>query len=199
MKKYIDHLIATDALLHRIVQTYGYPEPQLRDQGFAAMVHIILEQQVSIASAKATYRKLELALQAVTPEKSLAAPDGVFREAGVSRQKTAYIRDMAQRVVDGILDFDSFPTKTEAEIRDELLQIKGVGHWSIDVYLMFCLQSEDIFPLGDIALVNTMREFWPGITKEAMAEQAEMWRPYRTAAAYLLWHHYLRKRGRTYP
>ncbi|UMY65906.1 MULTISPECIES: DNA-3-methyladenine glycosylase [unclassified Flavobacterium] len=196
MKHAFDHLTAADVTFHEIVATYGYPTPQLRAPGFAAMVHIILEQQVSIASAKATYRKLELALESVTPEKSLAAPDEVFREAGVSRQKTAYIRDMAQRVVSGILYFESLSAKTEAEVRAELLQIKGVGHWSIDVYLMFCLQSEDILPLGDIAIVNTMKEFWPDLSAAEREAKAATWKPYRTAAAYLLWHHYLRSRGR---
>lgn len=196
MKEQIDYLISIDPILGGIVATYGYPTPQLREPGFAAMVHIILEQQVSIASAKATYRKLELALEAVIPEKSLAAPDEVFRAAGVSRQKTAYIRDMAQRVASGILDFESLSSKTEAEVRTELLQIKGVGHWSIDVYLMFCLQSEDILPLGDIAIVNTMREFWPELSAAERESKAAGWKPYRTAAAYLLWHHYLRRRGR---
>ncbi len=196
MKNTIDALISADPILHRIVATYGYPTPQLREPGFAAMVHIILEQQVSIASAKATYAKLHTLLEVLTPSTALLASDETYRMAGVSRQKTAYIRDMAQRVASGILDFESLSAKTEAEVRSELLQIKGVGHWSIDVYLMFCLQSEDILPLGDIAIVNTMKEFWPDLSAAEREEKAATWKPYRTAAAYLLWHHYLRRRGR---
>lgn len=196
MKKDIDLLIASDAVLQSIVEIYGYPEPQFREQGFAAMAYIILEQQVSIVSAKATYARLAEALEGVTPESATAASDEIFRSAGVSRQKTAYIKDMAMKVLAGELDFTSFPSKTESEIREELLRIKGVGNWSIEVYLMFCLQSEDIIPLGDIAIVNTMKEFWPGISKDEMVIISERWKPYRTAAAYVLWHHYLRKRGR---
>lgn len=196
MKEDVDQLIASDPVLKGIVAMYGYPEPQLREAGFAAMVHIILEQQVSIASAKATYHKLQVVLGSILPETVLATPGDVFREAGVSRQKTVYIKDMAQKVVDGSLDFESLSGKSEAEVRAELLRIKGVGPWSVDVYLMFCLQSADILPLGDIAIVNTLRELWPGITPDEMAELSEKWRPRRTAAAYVLWHHYLRKRGR---
>lgn len=196
MKHAFDHLTAADATFNEIVAAYGYPTPQLRAPGFAAMVHIILEQQVSIASAKATYAKLNTLLDGITPSTTLAASDETYRLAGVSRQKTAYIRDMAQRVTSGILDFESLPAKTEAEVRAELLQIKGVGHWSIDVYLMFCLQSEDILPLGDIAIFNTMKEFWPDLSAAEREEKAAIWKPYRTAAAYLLWHHYLRRRGR---
>ncbi len=196
MKHAFDHLTAADATFNEIVATYGYPTPQLREPGFAAMVHIILEQQVSIASAKATYAKLHTLLEVLTPSTALSASDETYRMAGVSRQKTAYIRDLAQRVASGILDFESLSAKTEAEVRSELLQIKGVGHWSIDVYLMFCLQSEDILPLGDIAIVNTMKEFWPDLSAAEREEKAATWKPYRTAAAYLLWHHYLRRRGR---
>lgn len=196
MEAHFRKLAERDAVLGGIIETYGLPVPQSREQGFAAMTHIILEQQVSIASAKATYKKLEDALGEITPVNAIRASEEAFRSAGVSRQKTAYIRDMAESVVSGALDFSSFPAKAEAEIREELLRIKGVGNWSVEVYLMFCLQSEDIIPLGDIAIVNTLKEFWPGISREEMAVLSEKWKPFRTAASYILWHHYLRKRGR---
>jgi DNA-3-methyladenine glycosylase II len=194
------HILSSrDAILKSVIDTYGLPQVQNRQQGFAAMVHIILEQQVSIASAKAAYRKLENLLIRVSPETVLRAPDELFRSCGVSRQKTLYIKDLAQRVGSGLLDFPSFALKTEAEIRAELLAIKGVGHWSVEIYLMFCLQSPDILPVGDIAIRHAMRELYGHESVQAMLEHAENWKPHRTAAAYILWHHYLSKRGRKMP
>ncbi len=196
MEKAIRHLIAHDPVLRQIVETHGHPVPQLREDGFAAMAHIILEQQVSVASAKATYQKLILAFEEITPEKVLEMPDEAFRACGVSRQKTSYIKDLAERVLSGEIDFATLPQLPEEEIRTALLKIKGVGNWSVEVYLLFCLQAEDIIPLGDIAIINTIKELWPDINKEEIPALAETWKPYRTAATYLLWHHYVKKRSK---
>lgn len=196
MKDQINYLSSKDATLKRIVETFGHPVVQLREQGFAAMAHIILEQQVSIASARATYKKLEERLGGITAQKVLAFPDEEFRNCGVSRQKTAYLKDMAQREVAGTLDFASFANKSAEEITSELLAIKGVGHWTVEVYLMFCLQHPDIIPLGDIAIRNTIKELYDTHEVEKMSELAQNWKPYRTLASYILWHHYLAKRNR---
>lgn len=196
MQHAIDFLKSKDAVLKSIHDGFGDPVIQFRDPGFAAMAHIILEQQVSIASAKACYEKLRLALVQITPENVLNASDESLRTCGISRQKILYLRDMAQKVVSGELDFTAFPNKPEAETRSELLQIKGVGNWTVEVYLMFCLQSPDILPLGDIAIRNTMKELYPCQTVEEMAALSDNWKPYRTMASYILWHYYLKKRNR---
>jgi DNA-3-methyladenine glycosylase II len=120
-----------------------------------------------------------------------------MRGCGISRQKTLYIKDMAAKVISGELDFAKLAEKAETEIRAELLAIKGVGHWTIDVYLMFCLQSPDIIPFGDIAIRNAIKELYGVETLEEMAALAEDWKPFRTFASYILWHDYLCKRGRT--
>ncbi|RZJ66448.1 MAG: DNA-3-methyladenine glycosylase 2 family protein [Flavobacterium sp.] len=196
MNENLNRLSQNDPILKSILRQYGNPVIQVREQGFAALTHIILEQQVSIASAKATYTKLEQKLGKITSKKAIETTDEVFRECGVSRQKTAYIKDMAQREISGALDFSSFESKSVEEITSELLAIKGVGYWTIEVYLMFCLQHPDIIPLGDIAIRNTIKELYDIHEVGKMNELAQNWKPYRTLASYILWHHYLAKRNR---
>lgn len=196
MQQAFDFLTSKDYTLKAVIEQYGLPNIQFRDQGFAAMCHIILEQQVSIESARATYRKLAAHLGQVTPENIVSTPDEALRGCGISRQKILYLKDMASRIENGTLDFASFADRQEAEIREALLAVKGVGHWSVEVYLMFCLQSPDIIPLGDIAIRNAMKDLYGCVTVEEMAEIALGWQPFRTYASYILWHDYLCKRGR---
>ncbi len=197
MQHAFDFLTAKDAILKSVIDKYGHPTIQFRDQGFAAMVHIILEQQVSIASARAAYRKLAAHLGELTPGNVLDTPDEAMRGCGISRQKILYIKDMASKVVSGKLDFESLAAKAEAEIRAELLTIKGVGNWTVDVYLMFCLQSPDVIPVGDIAIRNAIKTLYGLETVDEMTALAEDWKPFRTFASYILWHDYLSRRGRT--
>jgi DNA-3-methyladenine glycosylase II len=188
--------LSKDKILKTILETHGPPVIQVRDEGFAAMCHIILEQQVSIASAKATYGKLQACFGEVTPEYIFNSEDIQLRNCGISRQKTLYLKDLAAKVISKELDFAALGSKSEAQIREELLKIKGVGNWSVEVYLMFCLQSPDIIPLGDIAIKNTIKELYNLHTPEEMAVLAENWKPHRTLASYILWHHYLKKRNK---
>lgn len=194
MQHAIDFLVGKDQTLKNIIATYGHPIIQKRDEGFASMCHIILEQQVSIASAKACYQKIQNHFGAITPQIILDCNDEELRSCGVSRQKTLYLKDLASKVLSSEIDFTTFPSKTEAQIRSELIAIKGVGNWSIEVYLMFCLQSEDIIPLGDIAIKNTMKELFDCSTLEEMESVSNHWKPFRTAASFIVWHHYLEKR-----
>jgi len=194
MQHAIDYLVEKDPTLKNIIATYGYPIIQKREEGFASMCHIILEQQVSIASAKACYVKIHDHLGTITPETILNCSDEALRGCGVSRQKTIYLKDLAVKVLSNELDFSSFQNKSEEQIRQELIAIKGVGNWSIEVYLMFCLQSEDIIPLGDIAIKNTMKELFDCTTFEEMESVSNNWKPFRTVASFIVWHHYLEKR-----
>ncbi|MBD3583181.1 DNA-3-methyladenine glycosylase family protein [Flavobacterium selenitireducens] len=196
MKDILNLLCNKDPILKSVIETYGSPVVQLREQGFAAMVHIILEQQVSISSAKATYRKMQDHFGELIPSEMLSASNEEFRALGVSRQKTSYIKDMASRVESGTLDFASFPGKTVEDVTSELLAIKGVGMWTVEVYLMFCLQSPDIIPFGDIAIRKAIQELYGIRDVDEMSELAQNWAPHRTLASYILWHHYLAKRNR---
>ena len=196
MEKAVLYLSNADEKLQFIFDNFGLPIVQKRTEGFASMCHIILEQQVSIASAKACYDKLERLLEQITPLKVLQISEQELRSCGISRQKTVYLKDLAERVASKKIDFTCFKNKTEAQIRAELITIKGVGNWSIEVYLMFCLQLQDIIPLGDIAIKNTMIELYQIQTMEEMEAVSDLWKPYRTYASYTLWHYYLKKRGR---
>lgn len=189
-------LTQKDDVLKRIISEFGLPIIQKREEGFASMCHIILEQQVSIASAKAAYEKLVNLVGKVDPFTIQNAIDEDLRSCGISRQKTIYLKDVAQRVIRKELCFSSLPMKTEQQIRNELIQIKGVGNWSIDIYLMFCMQSQDIIPLGDIAIKNTLIELYNCQSEEEMLAVSSNWKPYRTLASFIIWHYYLKKRGK---
>lgn len=196
MQQTIAFLSAKDETLKYILDNFGLPIIQKRQEGFASMCHIILEQQVSIASAKACYIKIENLFGSITPEIIINATDEELRNCGVSRQKTIYLKDLASKVISKEIDFDTFATKSEEQIRKELITIKGVGNWSIEVYLMFCLQTPDIIPLGDIAIKNTLKELYNCQTQEEMEALSENWKPYRTFASFTIWHYYLKKRNK---
>ena len=189
-------LTQKDEVLKGIISEFGLPIIQKREEGFASMCHIILEQQVSIASAKAAYEKLVSLVGKIDPITIYNATDQDLRNCGISRQKTLYLKDVAQRVINKELSFSSLPMKTEQQIRNELIQIKGVGNWSIDVYLMFCMQSQDIIPLGDIAIKNTLIELYQCQSEEEMLAVSSNWAPFRTVASFIIWHYYLKKRGK---
>ncbi|HBS52373.1 MAG TPA: DNA-3-methyladenine glycosylase 2 family protein [Flavobacterium sp.] len=189
-------LTQKDEVLKGIISEFGFPIIQKREEGFASMCHIILEQQVSIASAKAAYDKLVNLVGKIDPTTIYNATDQDLRNCGISRQKTLYLKDVAQRVIRKELSFSSLPMKTEQQIRNELIQIKGVGNWSIDVYLMFCMQSQDIIPLGDIAIKNTLIELYNCQSEEEILAVSSNWKPYRTLASFIIWHYYLKKRGK---
>ncbi len=196
MQQALDYLSKKDKMLHHIIEKFGNPIIQKRAEGFLALCHIILEQQVSIASAKACYDKIQLLLNEITPETILNASELDLRSCGVSRQKTIYLKDLASKVSSKELNFASFSKKSEAEIRAELINIKGVGNWTIEVYLMFCLQSADIIPLGDIAIKNTLKELYSCQSIEEMELVSNNWKPQRTMASFVIWHYYLKKRNK---
>lgn len=179
-----------------IIDTYGHPIITTRPSGFIALSQLILEQQVSISSAKACYDKIEKYLNGFTPKLLLKATDEELKSCGVSRQKISYIKNLALCIEENLIDLESFHTKTEMEVFGELVQLKGIGKWTAQVYLMFCLQKKDVFPIGDIAVQHTMRELFQTETLEEMEIHANNWKPFRSLATYLLWHHYLKKRNR---
>ena len=196
MQEAIDYLLEKDTIFKSIIEQYGMPTIPSRPQGFETLVLLILEQQVSIDSAKATFLKIKASLKTIEPEILLPVPDEEFRNLGVSRQKTSYIKALATAVLNKELNLESLSTKTAHQVRAELIKIKGIGNWTIDIYLMFCLQAPDLLPLGDIAVVNTIKELLDIHEKETMEIHTIKWSPYRSYATYLLWHYYLNKRNR---
>ena len=196
MQEAITFLIAKDAVFQQLHQEHGDPLVPSRPQGFQTLAKLILEQQVSLESARACYVKIENLLGKVTPETINGCSDEMLKSCGVSRQKATYLKALAEAILSNKLDLESLSQKPSDDVRNELIQIKGIGHWTIDVYLMFSLQSPDILPLGDIALVNTIKELYGCENKEEMMALAENWRPYRSMASFFFWHHYLKKRKR---
>ena len=192
----IDNLVLLDSTFAMILDLYGSPPNWQRPQGFVSLSLMILEQQVSLASAKAHFDKLHGYIKDFTPTNILKLSDEEMRACQISRQKSKYLRALSSTIVDDGLDLDKMASMHEEEVRKKLTDIKGVGQWTADVYLMFCLQSRDIFPIGDIALVNTAKELYDVQSKEDILQLSENWKPYRSLASYFFWYYYLRKRNR---
>jgi len=189
-----DQLAANDPDLSAIINTYSYPPLWSRHNTFETLVHIILEQQVSLASALSALNKLKERVQELSPAHVLLLNDEEFRACYCSRQKTAYIKYLAEALLSGQLNLTELETLPNDDIRAQLINLKGIGHWTIDVYLMFVLQRADIFPIGDLAAVNAMKRVKrlpASTTKEELIAIATNWQPYRTVATMLLWHYYL--------
>ncbi len=187
-------LARRDPDLARVVRAHGPPPLWRRRTGFATLVHIILEQQVSLASARAAFDRAYVLAQPFTPATFLRLDDRQLRVAGFSRQKTQYCRNLARAVIDGDLDLARLARCDDEEARRRLIAIKGIGAWTADIYLIMALGRPDIWPLGDIALAQAARELKrlparPSATE--MCAIGESWRPWRAVAARVLWHHYL--------
>ncbi len=191
-------LAKKDEHLNAIIKQYGYPPMWSRPATFQTLILTIFEQQVSLASAYAAFKRLKDKVGYVTPAKILALTDEEMRACYFTRQKMGYARGLAIAIKTKKLVLSHLSNKPDYEIRTELKKIKGIGDWTVDVYLMHALQRSDLFPLGDIALVNSMREnknLGKDFPKEKMLEIAEPWKPYRSVATMILWHAYIKKRG----
>jgi DNA-3-methyladenine glycosylase II len=197
MQQAIQYLSQIDPVFKHIVEKYGTPTISKRPAGFETLVLLILEQQVSIDSAKATFLKLKAKEVNFQPEFLLNISDEEYRKIGVSRQKTSYIKALSHSIIHKEIDIENLATKSARQVREELIKIKGIGNWTIDVYLMFSLQAPDIIPLGDVVVVNTIKELLNIHDKQEMENYVAKWSPYRSAATFLLWHYYLKKRNRT--
>lgn len=169
-----------------------------REPGFPTLVFIILEQQVSLASARAAFERLLIAASPLTPETFLALDDATLRRVGFSRQKTLYCKLAASAIMSGAFDLDSLESLDDDAARAALMSLKGVGHWTAEIYLLRALLRPDAWPSGDLALQIAAQEV-KGLSARPNAagldELGERWRPLRAVAARLLWQHYLQRRG----
>ena len=193
-------LAERDPDLAAIIAAYGIPPMWTRGADYANLVHLILEQQVSIASAVATLERLRGIVPTITPEHILAQTDEALRACGLSRQKIQYVRNVANAILSGSLDLATLAHQPDDVARAALTNIKGIGAWTADCYLLHSLGRTDLFPIGDVALRTSLRTV-KGLAKETTHDElltiAATWQPYRSAATFLLWHDYLCKRGRT--
>lgn len=180
MEEFYELLADKDSVLNELYEQYGVPYIPSRPQGFVTLCKLILEQQVSLASAKACFLKLEAELVEITPEAILNVTNEELRSCTVSRQKSVYLKELAKAVLSNQLNLNNLSKKSSEQVREQLLRIKGIGNWTVDVYLMFALGDLDLFPLGDIALVNTMKELYKCNSKEEMIVVSNAWKPYRS-------------------
>ena len=189
----LDALAAHEPAIAAAIARIGYPAPRIRDRGFATLLRTIVGQQVSVRSADAVWTKLDaLTGDAADPQRIVAASDETLRAAGLSRQKAAYARSLADEVLTGRLPLDALPADDEEAIA-ALVRVKGIGRWSAEVYLLFAEGRPDIWPAGDLAVqieVGHILGHPVRPSERVTRDLAEAWRPYRGAAAIFTWHHY---------
>jgi DNA-3-methyladenine glycosylase II len=189
-----EKLSKQDENLKLIYETYGKPPLWNREANFATLVHIILEQQVSLASALSAFNKLQEKLGEITPQGVLDLSDEELKAAYFSRQKTVYVRELAKAVLNKSLNLADLEKLSDEEAKNELKKIKGIGDWTADIYLLMAMLRVDIMPKGDLAL----HVAWQRLTKAEERPNADefqqialRWKPIRAVAARLLWHFYL--------
>ena len=195
--KLCDEVCNKDKDLKNILNKHGYPPMWTRPSTFQTLIHFILEQQVSLASAKAALCRLQEKIGTITPENLLALSDEEMKNCYFSRQKMIYARQLAEAILSNKLSLKKLATLNDEEVRKELTAIKGIGTWTADVYLLFALHRTDIFPTGDLAMMNAFKEIKKSdknISKDETLQVAEQWKPYRSIATMMLWHYYIRKR-----
>ena len=187
-------LAGQDSDLARILDRYGEPPLWARKPGFPTLIRIILEQQVSLASARSMFMRLAARVAPFTASRFAELGEPYFRSLGVTRQKAAYCVHAARTITAGHLTLAAVGRMSDADARAALTRIKGVGPWTADIYLLMALRRADVWPSGDLALVSAvgrLKELGERTTPHAIAEIAERWRPFRSVAARMLWQYYL--------
>jgi DNA-3-methyladenine glycosylase II len=198
----VDALSARDPDLRAVVAQFGPPPLWARRPGFATLVQIVLEQQVSLASARATYGRLRDTWGDITAERFATLTAAQVQSAGVTRQKAGYCLGIAQQIIDGSLDLRRLGRADDEEVRARLVEIRGIGPWTADIYLLMALLRPDVWPDGDIALVTAahqIKRLRRRPDTQRLRRLAANWAPWRSVAARILWHHYLSTRGRHHP
>ena len=193
LKESIDVLVALEPAFGAALARAGYPAPRIRDRGYETLLRTIVGQQVSVAAAQSIWNKLAAGLGDLTdPAKVARASDGGLRAAGLSRQKSAYARSLADEVASGRLDLAHLPADDEEAIA-ALTRIKGIGRWSAEIYLLFAEGRPDIWPAGDLAVqieVGRILGHAERPSEKQVREWSRPWSPHRGAAAIFAWHHY---------
>jgi DNA-3-methyladenine glycosylase II len=190
--------IKTEPKFKPVIDQYGYPPFWLRTPNFATLILTILEQQVSLASAKAAYDKLVKKISVLNPANLLKLTDEELRACYFSRQKIIYTRILATEITEDRLNLETLNQQTEPEIRSRLIQLKGIGNWTIDMYVLMSLHFADIFPPGDLATIKSVYELKmvsPKSAKDDIIKYMKRFSPYQSAATYILWHNYIQKRN----
>jgi len=193
MKESANKLAEIDPRFLRLISEFGYPTLKRENNYFEALIRNIIYQQLSGKAAQTIYNRF-LALfnttQYPSPDEILITPFENLRGAGLSNQKVTYILDLSKKYVDGTLQLDELDGKSNKDVSAQLIKVKGIGQWTADMFLMFTLNREDVFPLGDlgvkkgVAIIENLPEL---PTEKHMEEISEKWQPYRTIAAWYMW------------
>ncbi len=195
--KAVEYLEVRDRHLKLVVSKFGPPPLWEREEGFKTLIYIILEQQVSLASAKAAYDKLLKKIGSITSANFLKLSDVELKLIGFSRQKTSYGRNLADAIITERLNLTELSDLDDAQAKEQLMNIKGIGPWTADIYLLMALGRPDIWPNGDIALasaVQKLRGIASRLSFEELNRMSLKWKPWRAVAARILWHYYLSER-----
>jgi DNA-3-methyladenine glycosylase II len=195
--KAVEYLEVRDRHLKLVVSKFGPPPLWEREEGFKTLIYIILEQQVSLASAKAAYDKLLKKIGSITSVNFLKLSDVELKLIGFSRQKTSYGRNLADAIITERLNLTELSDLDDAQAKEQLMNIKGIGPWTADIYLMMALGRPDIWPNGDIALASAVQKLRGIASRPSFEELNRMslkWKPWRAVAARILWHYYLSER-----
>ena len=190
----IQYLCDQDADLAHILTRLKPPAFWTRKPGFASLIRIILEQQVSLASARASFDRLKATVSPLTPQGFLELSDARLKSCGFSRQKTAYGRNLATAISEGSLELKRLETMADQNVRAELVKIKGIGPWTANIYLLTVLRRPDIWPREDLALtlaIQRLKRMKNRPTPQELEMLSDAWKPWRAVAARLLWHYYL--------
>jgi DNA-3-methyladenine glycosylase II len=196
LRELYDLIARKDKDFKSIINEYGYPPVWIRPNSFETLVLTILEQQVSLASAYSAYKKLKERIT-ITPKNLLQLSDEELRSCYLSRQKIIYTRELANAINSKKISVKEFEQLPDDVVRTELKALKGIGDWTVDIYLLHALRRLDVFPIGDLALVNSIKMVTgiQSITKEELLEVSQKWKPYRSIATMLFWHYYIRKKN----
>ncbi len=190
MEDAISHLRAVDPALAPLIDQIGPFALQRQPHGFPTLAYAIISQQISLAAARAIRDRLEAALGAIEPLTVLSVDDATLRSAGLSAQKTAYLRDLAEQIASGRLDLNRLPELNDEDVITRLTAIKGIGRWTAEIYLIFALGRLDVLPADDLGLRDGAR-LWYNLphlpTPRALRAFGERWRPYRSVASWYLW------------
>ncbi|MBA2328047.1 MAG: DNA-3-methyladenine glycosylase 2 family protein [Flavisolibacter sp.] len=191
-----DELGERDEHLKHILHKYGYPPFWNRSNTFETLVLTILEQQVSLASAYAAYKKLKEKVSVISPSSVIALNDDELKACYFSRQKITYVRELANHILGMNIILEDFENTPDDKIRTKLKKLKGIGDWTVDIYLIHALQRADVFPIGDLDLVKgmVMAKNIKTINKIELFNTAKKWQPYRSIATMIFWHYYIKEK-----
>lgn len=197
LKAAAEWLAQRDPKMAQVLAAHGFPPLWARQPGFASLVWIILEQQVSLASARAAFQRLTSHIHDTTPHNFLTINDENLFRIGFSRQKKAYARGLAEATINGEFDFDGLADMPDDVLRPYLKRLKGIGDWTVDIYSLMCLLRPDVLPKGDVALYEAYRRLYALETRpkhEFFEQNTRHWQPFRSVGVRMLWHFYLCER-----